>query len=815
VAQNNEYGCEIEALRAAVGHHLTYSCVVSPEHATQGERLRALSLAVRDRAAEAMLATAARQERVGAKRLAYLSMEFLMGRSLENNLMNLGLLHAAREACGGEPVDLETLAALEPDAALGNGGLGRLAACFLDSLATLDLPGYGYGINYEFGMFQQHFVRGEQRERADPWAAMSSPWLVERPDLAVVIPVYGTVDHARGRDGEYNPMWMDWKVLIGVPHDLPVVGYGGRTVNTLRLFSARASSEFDVNSFNSGDYVRAVEEKIDVEKISKVLYPSDALASGKELRLLQEYFLVACALRDLFRSLSLRGAALEQLPDQLAVQLNDTHPALAVAELMRILVDEHSLAWDQAWSLTQRTLAYTNHTLMPEALEKWSVHLMERVLPRHMQIIFEINRRFMEFASTKFLGDITRLQNVSVIEESEPKQVRMAHLSIIGSHSVNGVAALHSELVKTQLVPDFYALWPERFNNKTNGVTPRRWLRLANPDLSALIDQSIGDGWTADLEQLRGLESFAEDSVFRAALSAVKRRNKLRLCSLVAELTRVTVDPDSLFDVQIKRIHEYKRQLLNLLHIVHCYLRVVEDQRGMQPRTFIFGGKAAPGYVMAKQIIRLIHDVGAVVNGSKRARELMRVVYLPDYRVSLAEKIIPAADLSEQISTAGKEASGTGNMKFAMNGALTIGTLDGANVEIREQVGPENIYVFGLAADQIEGMRREQLYQPEQVYRESAPVRRVLDAIGSGMFSSGERNRHRDVLNSLLHCDEYFLLADFASYVEAQERVSTEYEYRSLWGRKATLNIARMGQFSSDRTIREYAEQIWNLRPVR
>ncbi len=793
-----------------------HACARRPDQASPESALVALSLAARERIVEAMVATAERQTQAGAKRLAYLSMEFLIGRSLENNLLNMGLLEAAREALPRGVGDFEQIASLESDAALGNGGLGRLAACFLDSLATLDMPGYGYGINYEFGLFQQYFDRGEQRERADQWRDAGSPWLIERAEDAVVIPVYGHVEENVDRDGKHNPMWMDWKIIVGHPFDMPIVGWGGHTVNTLRLFSARASRDFDVEIFNAGDYVRAIDEKIAVESISKLLYPSDASLSGRELRLVQEYFLVACAVRDLFRRLVKTEADLEALPHALAIQLNDTHPALAVAEVMRILVDEHDVPWERAFNLTRQTLAYTNHTLLPEALEKWPVDLLQKVIPRHLQLIMEINRRFLDEVAQRFPGDDARVARMSLIEETPVRQARMAHLAIVGSHSVNGVAALHSELVKTQLVPDFHEMWPERFNNKTNGVTPRRWIKLANPGLAQLIDDTIGPDWIADLGQLRKLEAHSRDSAFLEAFGRVKAANKLRLASLVRELVRETVDPASLFDVQVKRIHEYKRQLLNLLHIVHCYLQVVDHGRlPIQSRTFLFAGKAAPGYHIAKRIIRLIQDVAKVVNADARSRDVMRVVFLPDYRVSLAEKIIPAADLSEQISTAGKEASGTGNMKLGMNGALTIGTLDGANVEMQEEVGEDNIFIFGLKAHEVEAMCRDRSYDPNAYYRQSEALRNTIDAIGSGRFSDGDPDRHQDVIARLMqHGDEYFLLADFEAYVAMQETVSTEYTHSARWLTKSLLNVARLGKFSSDRTITEYASEIWGLKRV-
>ena len=746
-----------------------------------------------------------------SKRLYYLSMEFLMGRTLGNNLTNLGLYDEARAVMTELGVDLEELQALEPDAALGNGGLGRLAACFLDSLATLDLPGFGYGINYEFGLFKQFFANGHQHERPDQWLDGGSPWLIERMDDAVVVPVYGTLAHHTDRTGAYTPEWVDYQVIVGVPHDMPIVGYGGKTVNVLRLYSARASAEFDINIFNSGDYIRAVQQKINNEAISKILYPSDVVASGRELRLLQEYFLVACAVSDILKRYQETHDTLDDLSTKVAIQMNDTHPALTVAELMRVFVDVERLPWESAWALTVATCGYTNHTLLPEALEKWSVELMERVLPRHLQIIGEINRRFTAEVERRFPEEPEMVPRVSLIEDG---QVRMANLAMAGSHSVNGVAALHSELVKTNLAPDFYRLFPERFNNKTNGVTPRRWLLHANRPLSALITKCIGDEWIRDLDELRKLELFADDASLLERLDAVKRRNKVALGKLTRELTGIPVDPLTMFDVQVKRMHEYKRQLLNALHIIHRYWAIVEDgEQPLVPRTFFFAGKAAPGYFMAKLIIKLIHSIGEVINADPATRDLLRVVFLPDYRVTLAEAIIPAAELSEQISTAGKEASGTGNMKLALNGALTIGTLDGANIEIRDEVGEENIFIFGLRTEEVSQVLED--YRPEQYLGASRGLRRVVDSIASGHFSRGDKDLFRPIVAKLLSArDEYVHLADLQPYLDAQQVVDVAYRDRSAWLRKSLLNIARMGKFSSDRTILEYARDIWKIKPA-
>jgi glycogen phosphorylase len=803
----------LSALQAAIRHYVRYALGKEWQHLSGAELFRAVALAVRDRLVDRMLATEARYRQAHAKRLYYLSIEFLMGRSLSNNLYNLGLFELCQEALRTLGIDLAMVEESERDAALGNGGLGRLAACFLDSLATLDMPGYGYGIHYEYGLFQQEISNGYQQERPDNWLASGTPWEIERIDEACLIPVYGHIEHALDRDGQYNPMWMDWKILIGVPHDMPIVGYGGRTVNYLRLYSARSSAEFDMQIFNAGDYIKAVEQKIASETITKVLYPSATVEAGQELRLVQEYFLVACAIRDIVKRYLQTHTTFDAFTSQVAIQLNDTHPAVTVAELMRVLIDENDLPWERAWEITQATLGYTNHTLMPEAQERWSVALFEHVLPRHLQIISEINRRFLNHVTHVWPGEHERLQRMAIITESEPKQVRMGHLAIVGSHAVNGVSALHTELVKTALVPDFFQLWPERFHNKTNGITQRRWLLQANPLLAQCLTNTIGDAWITDLAALQALEPAAQDAGLQQEFRCIKRANKERLAKVIRELTRVTVDPDTLFDVQVKRIHEYKRQLLNVLHIVHEYLCLIEDHQALTvPRTYIFAGKAAPGYWAAKQIIKLINNVARVINTDANVHGQLRVVFLPDYRVSLAEKIIPAADLSEHISTAGTEASGTSNMKFALNGALTIGTLDGANIEIREAVGAENIFIFGLQAQQIQTLRAQGTYQPREHYARHPALQRVLDALYADRFCQQEPGLFRWIYHALLeHGDPYFHLADLPSYIAVQAQVGAEFTHPTGWARKAILNVARIGTFSSDRTIRQYARDIWHI----
>ena len=784
-------------------------------NATPDELFRATSAALRPRVIDALLQTEARFRSANAKSVYYLSMEFLLGRSLRNNLDAMGLYGAIEGALGELGVRLSDVLEIEPDAALGNGGLGRLAACFLDSLASLHMPGYGYGINYEFGLFRQEIDDGHQKERPDYWASDHSPWLIEHLDQAVVIPIYGRIEHGSDRNGNYNPMWMDWKVLIGVPHDFPIIGQDARTVNTLRLFSARASDEFDIQIFNAGDYLNAVEQKIHSETVSKVLYPSDAADSGRYLRFTQEYFLVACAVRDIFRRFMSRYADPRDFAHHAAIQMNDTHPALTILELMRTLVDEHEMAWEEAWEITQAACGYTNHTLMPEALERWPVKMFERVLPRHLQILYEINHRFLKQVEGRWPGDRARQRRMSLIEEASPQMVRMANLAIVGSHAINGVAQLHSDLVRTQLVPDFNELFPVRFSNKTNGVTQRRWLMQANPELSTWIDEHIGQAWRADFDRLIALEPFHKDTNARIDFLRIKQLNKQRLARTVVDRTGIILDPRSIFDVQVKRIHEYKRQLLHALGIIDEYLRITEDGiTPAVPRTHIFAGKAAPGYFRAKLIIKLVNNLAAVVNRHPVASKFLKVVFLPDYKVSLAEVIIPGADLSEQISTAGMEASGTSNMKFAMNGALTVGTLDGANIEIMEEVGAENIFIFGLRADEV-GKMQQDGYRPRALYEKNPRVARVLNSLCANTFSSSEPGIFDPIVRALLdEGDPYFHLADFDAYVKIQEEIAQAYADPMSWASKAILNVARMSKFSSDRTIREYAKEIWNVQSV-
>ncbi|MGA2715056.1 MAG: glycogen/starch/alpha-glucan phosphorylase [Bryobacteraceae bacterium] len=808
---------DASTIEESLRRHATYSLGKAWGDLSQTELFNAVALSVRDRLIERMLETEDRYRREDPKQISYVSIEFLMGQSLGNHLHNLGIHELYREALGNLGANLEAVQDSEQDAALGNGGLGRLAACFLDSLATLGMPACGYGINYEYGLFKQEIDNGYQREKPENWLAQSSPWEIARPDEACFVPVYGHIEHAIDRKGGYNPMWMDWKVLVGIPYDMPISGYGGRTVNLLRLYSARSSHDFDMQIFNDGDYFKAVEQKMESETISKVLYPSDAVVAGRELRLIQEYFLVACAMRDIVRRFEQNHNTFRDFASKVAIQLNDTHPALTVAELMRVLVDEKDMEWEEAWNITRATLGYTNHTLAPEALEKWPVPLLESVLPRHLQIILEINRRFLEQVSVAcpmdVEGNVERTRRLSIIEESTPKQVRMANLAMVGSHSINGVSAIHSELVKTSLAPDFFQLFPERFNNKTNGITQRRWLLKANPELANLITATVGDSWITDLCRLRELESHAVDPGFQEEFRKVKRLNKVKLAGIVKDLLRINVDPDSLFDIQVKRIHAYKRQLLNTMHIIDEYLALVEDGRQpVAPRTYIFSGKAAPGYWLAKQVIKLIHNVGRVINNDARASQWIKVVFIPDYRVSLAEKIIPAADLSEQISTAGTEASGTGNMKLALNGAVTIGTIDGANIEIREEVGEENIFTFGLNAAEVRTMREQRSYRPWDYYARHPRAKRVADSFSSNLFCPDEPNLFAWIFASVLDAnDEHFHLADFTPYVEAQGKAGSAFRDPGRWTRMAILNVARMGKFSSDRTVMEYAHEIWGV----
>ncbi|MBS1151281.1 MAG: glycogen phosphorylase, partial [Myxococcaceae bacterium] len=806
-------GTSAEALRRAFIDHVEYSRGKNFDSASLYDRYLALALTVRDRLAKSWVKTQRRYYQQDAKRAYYLSAEYLLGRALGNNLINMGLWDSTREALREVGVDLTSLLEMEQDAGLGNGGLGRLAACFLDSLATLDMPGMGYGIRYEFGIFTQEIINGYQVERADEWLKFGNPWEIVRPERIVPVRFYGSVEQTLAPDGRRVARWVGGKTVLGVPYDTPIAGYAARTVNTLRLWQARASAEFDFALFNDGDYERSVVEKNDSEVISKVLYPNDQNQAGKELRLKQEYFFVACSIADIMRRYLKTHSDFVQFPNKVAIQLNDTHPAIAVTELMRVLMDEKRIPWDEAWEITTRTFGYTNHTLLAEALEKWPVPLFERLLPRHLQIIYEVNQRFLRQVQIRWPFDAERMARMSLIEEGKEKQVRMAHLAVVGSHSVNGVAALHSNLLKRDVMPDFAEMYPEKFNNKTNGVTPRRWLLACNPRLARLITEAIGDKWISDLERLSELEKFADDAGFVKSFREAKAGNKQDLVSHLRDVMWTSLDPTAVFDVQVKRLHEYKRQLLNALHIVHLWIQARKDPSSIGvPRAFLFGAKSAPGYKTAKLIIRLINGIGEVVN-SDAGRTGLRVAFIPNYRVSLAERIIPAADVSEQISTAGMEASGTGNMKFALNGALTLGTLDGANIEIREKVGAENFFLFGLTTDEVAQRKREG-YRGRTVYESNSDVREVLDLIGSGFFSPEDKSIFRPLVDGLLDDDRYMVLEDFEGYRKAQAEIARTYQQPEKWWKSAILNVARTGWFSSDRTIKEYATDIWGIKSI-
>ena len=807
-------------LRLLILRHLTSTLARHPSKATSRDWWVATALAVRDTIHERLIATQAVHNEQNVRRIYYFSLEYLLGRLFGNNLLATGLLGAAEAALKGLGQDFEKIRESEVDMGLGNGGLGRLAACFLDSLATLDYPALGYGIYYEFGLFKQSFVDGHQVEAPDNWIIFGSPWEVVRPEYTQEVRLFGRVENVFDDRGSYRPRWVDTKTILGVPHDIPTAGFGTQTVNLLRLWASKSTEDFDLAAFNSGGYVDAVREKAVGETISKVLYPNDKTENGKELRLVQQYFFVACSLRDIIRRhLRTSGNSWDNFAAKVAVQLNDTHPAIAIVELMRILVDEEGVLWDRAWAIINATFAYTNHTLLPEALERWSVPLFERVLPRHLQIIYEINSQHMNAVEARWPGDDEKKRICSIIDEHGPKMVRMAHLSVVGSHAVNGVAALHTALLKKNLFPEFDALFPGKFQNKTNGVTPRRWLLKCNPRLATLITRTLpgkaATDWPRNLDLLRGLEKSADSAAFQSEFMAIKRANKADLAAVIKAECGVTVSPDAIFDVQIKRLHEYKRQHLNLLHILALYRRLLQNPSlDILPRVFIFGAKAAPGYDVAKNIIRAINTIGARINADERIGGKLKVVFLPNYRVSLAEKIIPAADVSEQISTAGKEASGTGNMKLLANGALTIGTLDGANVEIEEEVGAENIFIFGLTVQQVEALWSKG-YNPWDYYHADEELRAVVDWLGSDYWTPGESGAFAAVHDSLLkHGDPFLVLADFRAYCEGQAKVDAAYRDQARWAKAAILNTARVGKFSSDRTIREYAEQIWKLPAV-
>jgi len=812
--EDDRTGLSVQTLKRAFMDNLFYIQGRFPAVASKNDYYLALAYTVRDRLLHHWINTAQTYFERESRTVCYLSAEFLTGPHLGNNLINLGIYDQVRQAVEEQGLDLNELLEQEEEPGLGNGGLGRLAACFLDSLATLEIPSIGYGIRYEFGIFDQVIRDGWQVEVTDKWLRLGNPWEISRPEVCFDVKLGGRTEAGHDDSGRYRVRWIPDQVVKGIAYDTPILGYRVNTANFLRLWKAEACESFDFQSFNVGDYYGAVNEKVSSENITKVLYPNDEPVQGKELRLEQQYFFVSCSLQDMIRIYLQKAETLTGFHEKYAVQLNDTHPAIAVAELMRLLIDEHRLGWEPAWEITKNTFSYTNHTLLPEALEKWPLDLFGSTLPRHLEIIYEINRRFLETVKVQFPGDDERLGRVSLIEESGERYVRMANLACVGSHAINGVAALHTELLKQDVLKDFHNMWPQKFSNKTNGVTPRRWIVLSNPRLTRLITETIGDAWIADLEKLAVLESCAADDGFCSTWRDIKYAIKRDLSAYVKQTTAIDVDPRSLFDVQVKRIHEYKRQHLNVLHIISLYNRIKRyPECDIVPRTFIFGGKAAPGYVMAKLIIKLINSVGGVVNNDPDVRGRLKVVFLPDFNVKLGQRVYPAADLSEQISTAGKEASGTGNMKFAMNGALTIGTLDGANIEIRQQVGADNFFLFGLTTQQVYELKQNG-YHPMEYYRSNPELKDVIDAIARGAFSGGDRELFRPLVDSLLSEDPYMLLADYQPYITCQEQVSHAYRDRQGWTRMSIQNTARTGMFSSDRCIREYCSDIWKVQPV-
>jgi starch phosphorylase len=808
-------GLSKDALKRAFLDNLYYVQGKFPALATKHDYYMALAYTVRDRLLRRWISTASAYTREGSRTVAYFSAEFLLGPHLVNNLINLGIEKPVREAIRDLGLSFEEMVGQEVEPGLGNGGLGRLAACYLDSMATLEIPSIGYGIRYEFGIFSQSLVDGWQVEQTDKWLRNGNPWEIPRPEWAVEVKLGGHTERLTDPAGRTHVRWVPGRTVMGIPYDTPILGYLNNTANTLRLWRAEAPESFDLGVFNRGDYYGAVQQKVVSENISKVLYPNDEQVQGKELRLEQQFFFVSCSLQDMLRIMCVQQIPLERFHEKFAVQLNDTHPAIAIAELMRLLVDELGMVWNLAWSVTTQCFGYTNHTLLPEALERWPLALISRVLPRHVEIVFEINARFLDETRRRLQCTDERLARMSIIDESGERYLRMAHLACVGSHAINGVAELHSQLLKEDVLTDFHTLWPNKFHNITNGVTPRRWIALANPRLTRFLCGVIGNDWIRDLEQLRQLEALSQDSAFRREWRFIKRSLKEDLAGHVRRTTGVAIDPDSLFDVQVKRIHEYKRQHLNVLHIVTLYHRIKSDPDAfIQPRTFIFGGKAAPGYRFAKLMIKLITSVGEVVNKDPVVADRLKVVFLPNYNVTNGQRVYPAAELSEQISTAGKEASGTGNMKFSMNGALTIGTLDGANVEIREQVGAENFFLFGLTAAEVKASWTNG-YDPGLIYRTNAELKAVIDLIGDGHFSRGDGDLFRPIVDSLLYGDSYRLLADFQSYIDCQSRVSAAYREPEVWTRMSIANVARMGKFSSDRSIHDYCQNIWRVKPVK
>jgi glycogen phosphorylase len=804
-----------KVIKDAIVRHLHCSLGTDENKANNHAWWKATCAAVQEQVLEQLRLTQKTHYLNDTRAVHYFSAEFLMGRLMSNNLHNLGMFEATDMALKELGVNLSDVMEEEPDMALGNGGLGRLAACFIDSLATLDLPAVGYGLHYEHGLFRQEIKNGEQIERPDSWRDYGNPWEICRPESIQEIPLYGYVETKYGENGRIHKEWHPGLIVKGLPWDIPVVGFGGKTVNVLRLWESQASSYFNWDVFNAGGYLDAQKENVQAETISKVLYPNDETEAGKELRLIQQYFFTACSLKDIIRRYKrAHGDNWSRFSSQVVIQLNDTHPAIAIPELMRILLDRAELDWDTAWQISSRSFAYTNHTLLPEALEKWPARMFEKILPRHLEIIYEINRRFMMEVEQKWPGDVAVKRKLSIIEEGSEKMVRMGNLCVIGSFAVNGVAEIHSALVKKNLFPEFDQMWPGKLTNVTNGITPRRWLKACNPKLSALIDEKIGKDWPLHLDKLQDLAKFADDSKFQQQFMQIKHENKVSLAAEVLALTGIEVDPKAIFDIQIKRLHEYKRQHLNLLHIMALYRRLLANPNyDMHPQVFLFGAKAAPGYKLAKDIIYAINQVALRINNDKRVNHKLKVVFLPNYRVSLAEKMIPAADISEQISTAGKEASGTGNMKLSLNGALTIGTLDGANIEIAEEVGDENIFIFGLTVDEVQALN-DGGYNPFDYYDNNREIKAILDWLETDYFTPGKPGALASVKHSLLEGgDPYKVLADFESYSDAQQRANSAFKDQKHWARMAILNTARMGKFTSDRSIKDYVERIWHLQP--
>jgi glycogen phosphorylase len=815
IVEDDRTGLSTETLKRAFADNLYFIQGKFPEIATKVDYYMALAYTVRDRLLARWISTTQTYLKKDVRVVCYLSAEFLLGPHLGNNLINMDLYKNVEDAVEQSGLNLLELLNEEEEPGLGNGGLGRLAACYMDSLATLEIPAVGYGIRYEFGIFDQEIRDGWQQEITDKWLNWGNPWEIRRPEICFNVKFGGHTETYTDEQGRYRVRWQPESVVNGIAYDTPIVGYQTNTANTLRLWKAEATESFDFHAFNTGDYIGAVNQKIFSENITKVLYPNDESWQGKQLRLEQQYFFVSCSLQDIIRVHTFEGDSLDNLHKKFAMQLNDTHPAIGIAELMRLLIDEYCMEWEKAWDITNKCFGYTNHTLMPEALEKWSLPLFGKLLPRHLQIIFEINRRFLDDIKTKFPHDEELLSELSLIDEHGDRYVRMANLACVGSHKINGVAALHTELLKKDVLKGFYKIWPEKFNNKTNGVTPRRWMVLSNPRLAKLITSKIGDGWIKDLSQLKQLEQYADDGSFRAEWHEIKLAIKTELANYVLEKQGLTINPKSLFDIQVKRMHEYKRQHLNVLNIIHTYLELkkVDPNAVHSPRTFFFGGKAAPGYFMAKLIIKLINSVGEVVNNDPDVNQKIKVVFLADYNVKLAQHVYPAADISEQISTAGKEASGTGNMKLSLNGSLTIGTLDGANIEIREEVGADNFFLFGMTAQEVTDLKRDG-YNPRSFYEANPSLKEVIDSLTDGTFSKGDRELFRPLVDNLLNHDDFCLMADFQSYVDCQKQVDEAFANEEKWIRMSIANVANMGKFSSDRSIREYCTDIWETKPV-